>query len=299
MCLSNHCLSKRPFVFGEVLYDCFPDGSCLLGGAPFNVAWHLHQMDLNPLFITAVGDDTRGRAIYERMRSVGMDVSEIQCKVGNETGAVNVSIIDGQPSYEIVDDVAWDCIEIPKTDALSSASLLYHGSLALRHPTSAKSLLALKASLKVPVFVDLNIRDPWFGETQLVEWLSGVHWVKLNDHELRRLSRTICCSSTALVEQGFALLNHYQIAEMWLTCGAEGAWHLQANGASLFEPAPRLESIVDTVGAGDAFASCVIMGILNGWGMTRILKEAVLFAAKICGIQGAIPKDRNVYQKES
>jgi fructokinase len=28
-------------VFGEVLFDYFPDGSRVLGGAPFNVAWHL------------------------------------------------------------------------------------------------------------------------------------------------------------------------------------------------------------------------------------------------------------------
>ena len=33
-----------PVVFGEVLFDCFPDGSAVLGGAPFNVAWHLHGM---------------------------------------------------------------------------------------------------------------------------------------------------------------------------------------------------------------------------------------------------------------
>ncbi|MGD9171680.1 MAG: carbohydrate kinase, partial [Candidatus Thiodiazotropha sp.] len=28
-------------IFGEVLFDCFPTGEQVLGGAPFNVAWHL------------------------------------------------------------------------------------------------------------------------------------------------------------------------------------------------------------------------------------------------------------------
>ncbi len=27
-------------IFGEVLFDHFPDDSCVLGGASFNVAWH-------------------------------------------------------------------------------------------------------------------------------------------------------------------------------------------------------------------------------------------------------------------
>ena len=31
----------RLCLFGEVLFDHFPDGKRVLGGAPFNVAWHL------------------------------------------------------------------------------------------------------------------------------------------------------------------------------------------------------------------------------------------------------------------
>ncbi len=27
---------RRPLIFGEVLFDCFPDGIRVLGGAPFN-----------------------------------------------------------------------------------------------------------------------------------------------------------------------------------------------------------------------------------------------------------------------
>ncbi|MCG2635366.1 MAG: carbohydrate kinase, partial [Gammaproteobacteria bacterium] len=27
------------YIYGEVLFDHFPDGSRVLGGAPFNVAW--------------------------------------------------------------------------------------------------------------------------------------------------------------------------------------------------------------------------------------------------------------------
>jgi len=37
-------LAARPVLFGEVLFDHFPDGSEVLGGAPFNVAWHLQGL---------------------------------------------------------------------------------------------------------------------------------------------------------------------------------------------------------------------------------------------------------------
>ena len=44
-------------IFGEVLFDCFPDGREVLGGAPFNVAWHLHAFGQSPVFVSRVGDD--------------------------------------------------------------------------------------------------------------------------------------------------------------------------------------------------------------------------------------------------
>jgi fructokinase len=52
-----------PLVFGEVLFDCFPDGTEVLGGAPFNVAWHLQGFGLSPLLVSRVGNDARGQQI--------------------------------------------------------------------------------------------------------------------------------------------------------------------------------------------------------------------------------------------
>ncbi len=48
-------------VFGEVLFDCFPNGKQVLGGAPFNVAWHLQALGDDPTFISQIGDDTLGK----------------------------------------------------------------------------------------------------------------------------------------------------------------------------------------------------------------------------------------------
>ena len=56
-----------PIIFGEVLFDCFPDGSAVLGGAPFNVYAHLGRMGLDPLMITRVGEDERGNRLLAAM----------------------------------------------------------------------------------------------------------------------------------------------------------------------------------------------------------------------------------------
>ncbi|MEM7234470.1 MAG: hypothetical protein AAF517_19985, partial [Planctomycetota bacterium] len=48
----------RPVVFGEVLFDRFPDGRSILGGACFNVAWNLRGLGLDPLFVSRENDRT-------------------------------------------------------------------------------------------------------------------------------------------------------------------------------------------------------------------------------------------------
>ena len=54
--------------FGEVLFDIFDDGA-RLGGAPLNLAVHLHRLGAEPLLVSAVGQDTLGDvAIQEIVR---------------------------------------------------------------------------------------------------------------------------------------------------------------------------------------------------------------------------------------
>ena len=61
----------RPVVFGEVLFDRFDDGSSVLGGAPFNVVWHLQGFGLDPLLISRVGRSSSPVARRKTMRLPG------------------------------------------------------------------------------------------------------------------------------------------------------------------------------------------------------------------------------------
>ena len=90
---------KRPVVFGEVLLDCFKDGTTVLGGAPYNVAWHLKGLGLDPLLLTRVGSDPRGDGIRAAMLPAGLDTTGVQVDPDLPTGTVNVSILDGQPRF--------------------------------------------------------------------------------------------------------------------------------------------------------------------------------------------------------
>jgi len=58
---------------------------------------------------------------------------------------------------------------------------------------------------------------------------------------------------------------------------------------------PRGVTIRDTVGAGDAFAAMLAAGVVLRWPAETTLRLADRLAAKICGIEGAIPEDPAFY----
>ena len=152
----------QPMVFGEVLFDIFPDGSRVLGGAPFNVAWHLQAFGCKPLFVSRIGDDPLGEQVAAAMRGWGMNTSGLQMDRMHPTGEVRVSIEQGEPAYDIVANQAYDYIDSASLPAAKSVSLVYHGSLALRCQTSASALDSLLDACSSPVFLDINLRPPWW-----------------------------------------------------------------------------------------------------------------------------------------
>jgi len=288
--------TRRPLVFGEVLFDRFEDGGAVLGGAPFNVAWHLQGFGHAPLLVSRVGDDDAGHQILEQMHAWSMDTRGVQIDPDHPTGSVNVRLRDGQPSYDIVPDQAYDHVAPEPLATLLSevdCSLLYHGTLAARHPVSRDTLFGLAAKGDLPVFVDLNLREPWW-DTLLVERaLHGATWVKLNDDELATLSDG---GTYDLQAEAETLRRNAGARLLIVTRGAAGACLADAAGLACHGP-PPVHDVVDTVGAGDAFSAVVIFGLDQGWSAPQILHRALEFAAAICRQRGATAVDPALYQR--
>jgi fructokinase len=291
--------NKDLLVFGEVLFDCFEDGTSVLGGAPFNVAWHLQAFGCSPLFISRIGDDELGAAIRSSMQDWGMDIRGLQLDPLHPTGTVQVSLQGGEPSYEIVAERAWDFIEarqLPDVDP----GLIYHGSLALRSPCSADAAQSLTGRNNAPVFLDVNLRPPWWEKSRLEKLVSGAAWVKLNEHELLTLVQEDAAATGDSIDELHAnadrLVERYGLQLAIITRGEAGAFAVDGNGGRFeIEPAGQ-DKVVDTVGAGDAFASVCILGLVHGWEVDTILNRAQAFASAIVGRRGATINDRAFYQ---
>lgn len=281
---------SQPTVFGEVLFDCFPDGRNVLGGAPFNVAWHLQGFGYSPHFISRIGNDALGQQIVTEMRHWGMETRGVQRDSAHPTGRVNISMSGTSHRFEILPDQAYDHIHAGE-NLEGAPPLLYHGTLVLRSGESAHSLAVLKKS-GAPVFLDINLRAPWL-PPDMQTLLREATWLKLNDDEFHRTTP----HTTPLGQEEIqALRRRYELQVVIVTCGADGAWWCDATHCTFYR-SPGVEGFVDSVGAGDAFAAVAILGLLKGWPADQLMQRAGQFAATICTIRGATTNDRLLYNR--
>lgn len=287
-------MKHRPCIFGEVLLDHFPDGRRVLGGAPFNVAWHLQAFGAAPFLVSRIGADDEGSAVKDAMSDWGMDEAGLSIAPTLPTGRVRVRIEQGEPNYEIIKPVAWDDIRLP--GRIPEFFLLYHGSLALRSIESRTSCLQLRElaeSRQAMIFVDVNLRPPWWKVAEVLRSIRGAHWVKLNGQELDLLAP----QGDDREQRATRLMESCGLSGLLLTDGSRGASLLTADGKRRTTKPQTDIKVTDTVGAGDAMASVMILGLLHGWDLQVGLDRAQAFASAIVGCRGATVRDPAFYEK--
>jgi len=278
-------------IFGEALFDQFPDEQ-ILGGAPFNVAWHLQAFNQRPCFISRVGRDASGDKIRQAMLAWGMTVENLAYDSDHPTGTVQVAINNGEPSYRILADQAYDFIDAQQLDTDRQYSAIYHGTLALRNRTSESALRDLTARHQGKVFIDVNLREPWWCKETVDQWLGNAHWVKLNHDELMQLAP----AQNSLQDMMRLFLEQHALEVLVVTCGSQGALALTETG-EFIEVAPAADlAVIDTVGAGDAFASVLLLGMQLGWPLQLTMERAQSFASALVTQKGATNQDLSFYR---
>ena len=284
--------NQSVIIFGEVLFDCFPDGNIVLGGAPFNVAWHLQAFGISPLFISRIGNDSYGVTIRETMENWGMNLRGLQLDLEHPTGTVQVNFINNEPHYEIVENSAYDFIKFSSLPSLPKDSILYHGTLALRSQACVETLQKIKTNIFPSIFLDVNLRTPWWNLKTVELLLKEISWLKLNEEEL-----SLIVPQESNIESRIQyLLSTFLLNNIILTQGKAGAISFQSNGNQEQIIPSQTTQIVDTVGAGDAFSSVLILGIIKGWNSAKTLVRAQEFASAIVGIRGATIQDKFFYE---
>ncbi|MEW7848005.1 PfkB family carbohydrate kinase [Massilia aurea] len=295
-------------VFGEALVDDF-NNEQIVGGAPFNVARHLSAFMAPCLAITRIGDDRSGHLVRAEFERFAMSDAGLQIDPIEETGRVLVERGPRGHRFTILPHQAYDFIDAAAAGvALAGVqpAMVYFGMLAQRNAQSRAALSAVLAASAAPRFLDLNLRDGQYDEKGVTRSLQAANIVKVNEEELQVLfgwhfqiqPDAPALSADEVRASCQALLKMFSLDALIVTLGHRGAVYFGRDGNVITQhdtPAPPF--VIDTVGAGDAFAAIFLLGAARGWALDVTLARANEFAGAICAIAGAVPRDMGFYDK--
>jgi fructokinase len=273
--------------FGEILWDVFPKRS-LPGGAPLNVAYHLHKLGGHPALISRFGMDEEGKKLINLVDGYGIGTDFFQLDPEWPTGKVIASV---QEDYEVLYDflhpVAWDNIQWEEgyEKIVSKASYFVFGSLVTRSPVSRKTLYRLIEAAHCRV-LDANLRPPHFSREVIEKLFVGLHLLKLNRAELELITGWFSAYQS-VTERMQALQDKFHIPYIVVTDGRQGAV-LNAEGALYRHPGFGVR-LVDTVGSGDAFLAALLTQLSAGEPPGDALRFANAAGALVASKKGACP----------
>jgi fructokinase len=286
-------------VVGEILIDVF-DNYQRIGGAPFNFAFHLKNLGWPVRFLSRIGNDEYGKTILDMVKKQGFNAHDIPIDDHHPTGTVQVSLDRlGVPQFDIRTDVAYDYIDVSIADSIewSSVQMIYIGTLAQRTDDNFRRIqkIMAKMSPETKVFFDINLRLPHVNTIAVETSLEQTDILKLNTDEFLFIQNIFNGTETENRQIDW-LMERFSIEMVVLTKGSDGSIIYTAKQTATASTQENTK-VVDTVGAGDAYAAVSAAGYLNGLSPEAIVEKASDFAAFVCTLPGAIPDDVAVYKK--
>ncbi|HEX2416848.1 MAG TPA: carbohydrate kinase [Micromonosporaceae bacterium] len=297
-------------VVGESLLDLVADteGRCFAaypGGSPANVAVGLARLGTPVRLVTHLADDLPGRLVARHLRDSGVTVDLLP---GSPATSLALAAVDehGVASYDF--RISWDVARV--RDLGSDCRHLHTGSIAGALPPGADvvdELLAVERRRgRVTISLDPNIRASLLGHRDAVR-----------ERLERQVSRSdVVKASTEDLAWLYPGEPPDRVAARWLaaglalvvvTLGSEGGYGL-SRAAEVTRPAVPV-TVVDTVGAGDAFTAGLLdglsrLGLLGGdqrgrlaavdaGTLAALLDFAIRVAGLTCGRSGADPPTRD------
>lgn len=272
-----------------------------LAGAETNVAIALARLGLQVGWVSRTGADTFGRYVRAQVASERIDCSQVRIDPRFSTG------FQLKSKAERGEDPG---IEYYRKGSAASHLSLDHDFdadyfLAARHLHATGVAAALSASSNAfahhaiefmrangkTVSFDPNLRPTlWPSEQVMAEEINRLavkaNWV------LPGLNEGKILTGYSRPEEIAAFYLDRGVDKVIVKLGPEGAYFHTAAGETGFVDAVRVETVVDTVGAGDGFAAGVISALLEG----LPLQQAVIrgthigaFAIQVAGDMEGFP----------
>lgn len=289
---------SHPFVvvgLGEVQWDRLPAGP-QLGGSIANTIYHAQALGAKGIIASSVGEDRAGRRLLESMAKLGLSVGVVHLDSVRSTAEVRVTLdAHGSPSYDVPESAAWDYLPFRAECAklARKADAICFGTLASRNANSRECIrkfleCALPGCLRV---FDVNLRQNYFSRELLQDLLEHTEVLKLNEDELPVVSELLNIGGSTK-DRMEVLMDRFALTAVALTRGARGSV-LMSPGQLDVHHGIRVDNVVNSLGASDAFTAMLIKGLILDWPLAEIGEQANRLASFICTVSGAMVPHRD------
>jgi len=294
---------------GEVLVDFIghqigvsinntPDYHRYLGGSPANVAMNSARLGLNSLMISTVGDDGFGDYIFKRFSEVGVKTENIKKLKNKNTSIIFVSRSESTPDFIPYREADY-CInedQIP-TEILSKTNIFHTTCFALSKKPGQSTILKKAEEafdLGCKLSIDINYsKNLWESREEAFNVIKSYcrfnPLIKISEDDMLRLFE-----KELPHEQIFDFFHQEGVEIVCLTMGSRGV-KLSERGNKIIEfPAIKIEKVIDTTGAGDAFWSGFLFAYIKEKPFQECLKVALQLAALKLQNVGRLPNNINI-----
>ncbi len=263
---------------GETVLD---DGGVAYtpGGKGANSAVAFHKLGAECVFCTKLGADIHGQKLYNYYKEMGINTSYIKVDHDHPTGlSVVIKEADGQnriivypgansnittegvlEAFECCPDAVYLGFEIPFSVALSAAKIA--------------------AARKIPIFIDPAPADKDYSLDNLPE----VEVFSPNETETFEYTGIMPTNMENCLRASLALSRRVKAKYIVIKQGGKGAFLYDGKRYTTF-PAVRVDKVVDTTAAGDAFTAALTLEYLR----CGDIREAIKFA----NVAGALTVSR-------
>lgn len=256
------------------------------GGSAANTAAWAVAAGGAALFVGCVGDDPLGRMVRDELAAAGIDLAVSvdpqeptgTCVVLVEPGGERTMIPSAGANARLRPD------DLPAR-AFAAGNRLHVSGYALMGPARPAALAALEQARAagLPVSVGAGSAAPLraVGAERFLDWVGRDVLLFANRDEAAALAgRDDPAEAARLLAE--------RVGRAVVTCGAGGAHWCDGPAPPRHVAAPDVE-VLDSTGAGDAFAAGMLLALAAGRPPLEAAQAGHLLAARACGVAGGRP----------
>lgn len=282
----------------DVLINQTRDYHRYLGGSPANVAMNCKRLGLTSSLVATVGIDGFGEYIYNRLNKIGVHTENLRKNNNTSTSVIFVSRSNGTPDFIPYRNADYQILEDQIPTAILTKTKIFHTTCFALSKKPAQTSILNKAAeafiLNCTLSIDVNYaKELWSSKEEALSVIKTYckynPLVKISEDDMFRLFET------SLPHQEIFDFFHNQGAEtVCLTLGSKGV-KLSQTGKKIIElPAIKIDKVMDTTGAGDAFWSGFLFAYIQNKSTEDCLKIALKLAALKLQNVGRLPDNIDI-----